>query len=161
MLSLYDLVSERNLRIGPFERTIVIGYYDGPTEAFACVAGRAVYVRMIAWDEQQDLRCYAIAEIEKMGFGEIEKAFSILGPPAWPDWIVKWVFSDKKDEEQLAAFVATIRNAAQDIEFIMLGHGLSGRIKITKANGAVLHAIPARTENGEYTKVDDWLKYFC
>ena len=160
MSSFCDLIAWKNEKISPFQRNIVLGYYDAPTESISDISGRVVYIRMIAWDENQDLRCYAIDEISKISFSELEKAFSILGQPSYPDWILHWRFKDKKEEKKLAAVVAKVRKASIGTKWIMLGHSLSSKVKIRNVGKEMLKAIPPDVYDGHYSNIDEWLKYF-
>jgi len=48
---------------------VVLGYYDGPTEGIAeCPEGHVAVIRMLDWDDQQDIRIFAVTEIPEESF---------------------------------------------------------------------------------------------
>lgn len=51
----------------PFDRMLVTGYYDGPTDGFVeCRQCARVYgFRKLAWDRDQDVRIYALLPIDE------------------------------------------------------------------------------------------------
>ncbi len=58
-------VSQASANRSPLKRFLITGFYDGPTEGVAeCdLCGQAYAFRMLAWDEQQDVRVFALTPL--------------------------------------------------------------------------------------------------
>lgn len=59
-------IAQEGIIDSPFYRILATGYYDGPTEGFIeCSICKGTYVfRMLDWDDEQDMRIYAMALID-------------------------------------------------------------------------------------------------
>ena len=75
----------------PFGKMLVTGFYDGPTDGFVeCLrCGRAYAFRMLAWDEEQDVRVYGLAaldeslrsiRVEELRLPELDEPVTLVPP---------------------------------------------------------------------------------
>jgi hypothetical protein len=74
----------------PFDKLLVTGFYDGPTEGFAHSSDKVLYFfRLLDWDDGQDLRIFSIASLDSM---KLDDAVSVIGKDQalkWPVCIVQ------------------------------------------------------------------------
>lgn len=76
----------------PLNRMLIAGYYDGPTEGvIECRdCGQTYAFRMLAWDEHQDVRIFAVVPLAERfseirgaypGLAETDKDVLVIPPP--------------------------------------------------------------------------------
>ena len=72
----------------PIAQMIIVEWYDGPV-AGAAICGECnaeVAFKMVAWDENQTMRVYTLADLPKGQFEKLANVFAVAGPPTWPVW---------------------------------------------------------------------------
>lgn len=141
----------------PFQKNIVLGYYDGVTEAVAGVLGQAFYIKMLAWDANQDVRCYAVMELEHVPFSELEQMFTSFGLPCYPDWFPKLGFSDKQLEDDFRNRLHSVIEKKSAVRWVMLGENISGVVKIRKMAADITN--PMTQSQGD-SAIGEWVRYF-
>lgn len=72
----------------PLARIIVVEWHDGPvTGAAVCgECGAELAFRMAAWDDEQTMRVYTLADLPKGQFEKLLNIFGVAGQPNWPVW---------------------------------------------------------------------------
>ena len=72
----------------PLTRIIVVEWYDGPvTGAALCgECGAELVFRMVAWDDEQTMRVYTLADLPEGHFEKLSSVFAVAGPATWPVW---------------------------------------------------------------------------
>jgi hypothetical protein len=66
---------------------IVLEYYDGPMTGVGFLAdGSGIYFRLVAWDEEQWQRIFAVASVPEKYIQNIWDAFSTVEIPRKPIW---------------------------------------------------------------------------
>ena len=76
--------------ISPFARSIVLGYYDGPTHGVTkCSACGADYeFSLLAWDEGQDERVFEFWTMRRGAFARVESQAKAELRPEYPQWVI-------------------------------------------------------------------------
>ena len=108
---------------------IVLDYYDGATEGiFRSKKERVVrYFRMIAWDENQEKRLYAMHEGDSDPYRELVRILLRNGEdPSCAVWMPKWKFTEKSDEERANEIVEDLEKKLLDSRKLMLGFSFDG-----------------------------------
>ena len=78
-----------------FSRMLVLGYYDGPTEGIAeCREGHVAVLRMVDWDDRQDVRVFSVCELPSAPFNELERLVAETENPTWPVFLPRVPLSD-------------------------------------------------------------------
>jgi len=79
-------------------KTVVTGYYDGPTEGiidFGDNAG-AYCFKTVAFDFDREMRVLKLARVSSDQLESVLTTLSsFLGPPKWPFWVPIWTFNDE------------------------------------------------------------------
>jgi hypothetical protein len=116
----------------PFRRILATGYYDGPTDGLVeCATCSTLYqFQKLDWDDQQDMRIFALSPIPGHSFAELEVTRSGSEGPAWPIWVP----ADQVTQE-LALRVDAILDAASPAEFIVATENLLGIIDVWRPIG--------------------------
>ena len=72
----------------PFEKLLAVEYYDGPSAGIAFDAvGASVYFKLVAWDEDQWERIFAVTEIESERALQVWTCFENVETPRVPIWV--------------------------------------------------------------------------
>lgn len=72
----------------PFEKLLAVEYYDGPTAGIAFDSvGASVYFKLVAWDEDQWKRIFAVTEIERELALQVWTCFENVETPRVPIWV--------------------------------------------------------------------------
>src|SRR5882762_985473 len=72
----------------PFEKLLAVEYYDGPTAGIAFDAvGASVYFKLVAWDEDQWKRIFAVTEIKRELALQVWTCFENIETPRVPIWV--------------------------------------------------------------------------
>lgn len=82
----------------PFERLLALDVYDGPVHgiAFCRDTQQPVVFRMLAWDNQQTARVYALSPIPQEEAGALVNLLSRFEEPRWPEW---WLLNAMVEED--------------------------------------------------------------
>lgn len=85
---------EVDLGASSFGRTILTGYYDGPTAGFLeCQGCLGIYVfQLVDWDSEQEVRVFAMGRLPEKTFDElVAELCRFFGEARWPDWFLHWI----------------------------------------------------------------------
>jgi hypothetical protein len=73
----------------PFGRIISLGFYDGTTSGIAQCShcSRFYKYELVAWDSNQDVRIYSLADVPQESFDALVRLLSVVKGPTWPFWV--------------------------------------------------------------------------
>lgn len=124
-----QLGNHRQVR-SPFRKLIVLGFYDGATsgltECQACTRGYRF--ELVTWDDQQDVRIFALAPLTPGIFQGVAEICATLGElPGWPVWIPRFegeagrVASSRIDEVlgRLSSFELLVASEALERDLLV------------------------------------------
>jgi hypothetical protein len=110
----------------PFDRAIVLGWYDGPTEGLVrCGACHRVYrFKMLDWvDEDRGIRVYSLAPLPSDSMDLLVEALSPYRTPSWPMWAPLWKFPTEEDRIAVDRAVDDLMARAEAPEFVLTTPG--------------------------------------
>lgn len=75
----------------PSGKTIVVGWYDGPTSGFLQDADSLAErtFRLVSWNKSRSVRLFAIARLAIGSFARAVAALELYATPRWPVWVVR------------------------------------------------------------------------
>jgi hypothetical protein len=135
----------------PFDRAIVLGWYDGPTEGLVrCGACKRVYrfALLDSVDEDRGIRIYSFASLPADSMDGLVGLLSRYMTPSWPMWVPLWQFPTETDRITVDRAVDELIARAEAPEFIVTTPALLGEIGDVKAISA-----------GEAGQVHDWVSW--
>jgi hypothetical protein len=135
----------------PFDRAIVLGWYDGPTEGLVrCgTCGRIHrFERLDSVDEDRGVRLYSLAPLPADTMDRLVDMLAPFLPPSWPIWAPLWKFPTEDDRIAVDRAVDELMARTAAPECVIATTGLLDPISETKA-------VPA---NGA-GQIHDWLSW--
>src|SRR5690242_14601655 len=120
----------------PFDRAIVLGWYDGPTEGLVrCGAcGRNYQFELLqSVDEDRGIRLYSLAPIPA---DTLDRLVDVLLPymtPSWPMWTPLWKFPTEDERVAVEGSVDELLSKADTPRFAIVTPGLLDEIDDAKA----------------------------
>jgi hypothetical protein len=117
----------------PFDRLLAVEVYDGPTAGIVfCRDGKGALVfRLLAWDERQDLRAFALAPLAMSVAVELIALVSRLEPERWPEWWLKAPGVDSAVTHQIDEMLAR----SSEPEFLVITSSLLGTLEYCRGFG--------------------------
>jgi hypothetical protein len=135
----------------PFDRAIVLGWYDGPTDGLVrCGAcGRNYRFELLdSLDEDHGIRLYSLAPLPADTMDRLVDALSSFMTPSWPMWAPLWRFPTEDDRIAVERAVDEPMARAAPPEFVITTTGFLDEIGDIKA-------VPA----DEVGEVHDWVSW--
>jgi hypothetical protein len=135
----------------PFDRAIVLGWYDGPTEGLVrCGVCHRVYrfEMLDSVDEDRGIRVYNLAPLPADSMDLLVEALSPYATPSWPMWAPLWKFPTEDDRSAVDRAVDDLMARAKRPEFVVTTTGLLDEIGDVRSISA--------TEAGQ---VHDWVSW--
>jgi hypothetical protein len=120
----------------PFDRAIVLGWYDGPTEGLVrCGAcGRNHRFELLdSVDEDRGVRLYSLAPVPADTMDRLVEALAPFMTPSWPMWAPLWKFPTEVDRIAVDRAVDELIARADAPEFVVTTTGLLDEIDEIKA----------------------------
>jgi len=111
----------------PFDRAIVLGWYDGPTEGLVrCGACKRIFrfVALDSVDEDRGIRIYSLAPMPADSFERLIDALSPFMTPSWPMWVPRWEFPEEADRINIDRLVDDLIGRADAPELAITTPGL-------------------------------------
>jgi hypothetical protein len=147
----------------PFREDIVLGYYDGPTEGIVrCQkCGRVYHYVMVAWDEGQDVRVYALWALRLDLFSQVERLLVAEGPPRYPDWVVRGYGSISETQKRIGQLLDGTAKNASDAVYLVMGETPTGPIRMRSVDRPIREALEAHASQPDM--IDDirsWSSFF-
>jgi len=142
----------------PFNKVIVIGYYDGPIEGFGSRPDGCFYFRVIAWDAGQDLRLFALWQTSDDALALLEDRLKGGGESSrYPIWVPKWTFKSDEFQQEADDLVDSLRSGLKLKEFL-LGEGIGSELRsVVQFSEALEKRANTVASEGDIGSVDDWL----
>jgi hypothetical protein len=137
--------------LSPFDRAIVLGWYDGPTEGLVrCgTCGRSHRFELLdSVDEDRGVRLYRLAPVPADTMDRLDDALARFMAPSWPMWVPLWKFPTEDDHIAVDRAVDELMARAAAPEFVIATSDLLDEIVEIKA-------VPA-SATGE---VHDWISW--
>jgi hypothetical protein len=108
-------------RGSPFAEIIAIEFYDGPVSGLArCSSCRSVLqYKLLAWDERQEKRVFALAKMPSHAWDQIITLYS-YDQPRFPVWAPKWVELPKDELEKQENALLTVFRQREEWSWIAL-----------------------------------------
>ena len=109
--------------LGKPTRTIVLGYYDGPTDGVIQFGEQGPVFHFSMPDEEQQLASEAKTRVfllQPMPGDSIERITALLEPfvaSKWPMWCPKWKFPSPQIESEIDSRMDTILSEAGEAEW--------------------------------------------
>ena len=163
-----DLLRSRQRGVAPFSRGIILDWYDGPvTGALQCGAAPEVYAfHMVAWDDRQRSRIYALRRLPADAFARLLRALASAGEPRWP-WWAPMRFPSEADREQAWAGADEILEKAGNVEYIILSDDIFSSVERVRTVGdeeqpriqTLIRSSPSDADGYTYSEAtfDEWL----
>jgi hypothetical protein len=149
--------------ISPFRENIALGYYDGPTDGVVrCQRCASVYFyALVAWDEGQDIRIYALRALPVDVFAQLEQILAKNSPPKYPDWIPVWDAVIVAQQKRIDELLFTAADCFSEAVYLVMGESPTGLIRIRTIDRAIRRALIVRASQGN--RIDDlenWVGFF-
>jgi hypothetical protein len=144
-------LSRRSKGPSPFDRAIVLGWYDGPTEGLVrCGAcGRNYWFEMLdSVDEDRGIRLYSLAPLPADTMDRLVEVLSPFMTPSSPLWAPLWKFPTEDDRLAVERAIDELMARAAAPVLAITSAGLLDEIGDVKA-------IPAN----EAGAVHDWVSW--
>ena len=135
----------------PFDRAVVLGWYDGPTDGLVrCVACKRVYrfELLDSVDEDRGIRLYSLAPLPAESWDRLVDLLSPYTTPSWPMWVPLWKFPTEDDRAAVDRAVDDLIAQAKSPEFVVTTPGLLEEIDESKAVSA-----------SEAGQINDWVSW--
>jgi len=146
----------------PFDRNIVLGYYDGPTGGVVrCGAcGKGYKYDIVAWDATQEIRLYALCELAPGSFDAVEELLSATGTPRYPDWVILWSTPGDELRLEFETQVNTALSSAAQVAYLVLGTTPTSTIRVHRVNARIDELLKHRPlPNTRIDSLEDWKSY--
>jgi hypothetical protein len=120
----------------PFDRALVLGWYDGPAEGLVrCGAcGRVYRFELLdSVDEDRGIRLYSLAPVPTDTMDRLVDVLSPFMTPSWPMWAPLWKFPAEDDRIAVERAVDELMAKAAAPEFVITTTGLLDEIADVKA----------------------------
>jgi hypothetical protein len=111
----------------PFDRAIVLGWYDGPIEGFVrCSSCNRIFrfVMLDSLDEDREIRIYSLAPVANDSWDRLVTALSPFMAPNWPMWTPLWKFPTEADRIAVDRVVDELIAQADPPEYVVIAPGL-------------------------------------
>jgi hypothetical protein len=118
-------------RPSPFDRAVVLGWYDGPTDGLVrCGVCKRVYrfEMLDAVNEDDRIRGYSLAPLPTDSMDRFVDALSPFMKPHWPMWAPIWKFPTEDDRIRVDRAVDDLIAKACRPEFVVVTSGLLDEI---------------------------------
>jgi hypothetical protein len=119
---------------------LVFGYYDGPTHGVLEVGGTGEVYRFELIDDQQDLgKDVRLFELDPLPNDALNSLTSILSPyikPAWPYWVVRWMFPSPEVQADVEAQVDEVLRQAGPVVWRVTTTDLLGTLNLVEKVGS-------------------------
>lgn len=140
---------------------IAFDFYDGATEGIASSVkecGRC-YFKLIAWDQGQDKRLYAVTKIDVSKYDQL---FTLLTgsqePPSLLVWIPEWKFRDKKDEQEANNLIDSFQIDMCSSKLLVFGKDISDdSIRIIRIDNQVMGKVKKILRLGKPDDLSNWM----
>ncbi|MGP0069240.1 MAG: hypothetical protein ACLQGP_37275 [Isosphaeraceae bacterium] len=135
----------------PFDRVIVLGWYDGPTEGLVwCAACNRVYrfEMLDSVDEVRGIRVHSLSPMPAESMDRLVATLSAYMTPSWPMWAPIWKFPSKDARFIVDRAVDGLLAEAKAPEFVVTRPGLLEEIGEIRAISSV-----------EIGQIDDWVSW--
>jgi hypothetical protein len=143
---------------------IALDFYDGATEGFALSLGvhGPCYFKMLAWDDTQERRLFALAKIDG---ALIEELVTLLEPqervPSSRIWIPKWKFHQAGEEKRADDIVSSSQDRLRLSGSLVLGSAITdASAKEIEFDGEVARHVGQFLITTEPDRLSNWLSYF-
>jgi len=144
----------------PFERMVVLEFYDGPTSGLLqCAAcGAEYHFDMLDWDGDHEVRVFRLAALPAGSLDRFVSALAKVEEPHWPVWLV---FGRKRPSEKERDLVdgqlqAVLRQAAP-AELVVAWSGYGDRLLAAqKVPASELSGVPTWFSREEPEQARDW-----
>jgi hypothetical protein len=148
-----------------FAKVLGFEYFDGPMAGIGILPNRAAqYFKIVAWDEEHDVRLFAIIAISPEKADRVWSAFEAVEPPRLPGW-----YPQSMGHGDIGANVQTSIEAVRAdaecarVEKVVQSHDLTGMTMSVTINDSQAQAIRRMmsddrlVELGAATILDDFL----
>ncbi len=132
-------LAQTSRRSPPFDRAIVLGWYDGPTDGLVrCGACHRVYPfdMLDAVDEDRGIRVYRLAPLPTDSMARLIEVLSRFKAPSWPMWAPLWKFPTEADRVTADRAVNDLMAKADSPELVVTTTGLLNEILDVKVLSA-------------------------
>jgi hypothetical protein len=135
-------------------RTLVTGYYDGPTEGvidFGDDVGIYCF-KAVEFDFDREMRVLKLTRVfsERSEFESVLTTLSAsLGPPKWPVWVPIWEFSDESAKAVAESALDTLCATGETVLMVLTDD--------TTDKCYAIHKI----DEGSSSDVKHWLSFFA
>lgn len=157
-----DMCAQRSLNTEL--EIIALDFYDGATEGFALSLGvyGPCYFKMLAWDDNQEQRLFALAKIDG---ALIEELITLLEPqesvPSSRIWIPKWKFRKAGEEKRADEIVGSSQDRLRSSGSLILGFAITdASAKEIEFDDEVARHVSQFLIATEPDKLSNWLSYF-
>lgn len=139
-------------------RLTVVDYYDGATEGFIAIDGRARYFLVVAWDRGQNRRLYAATDIDPAELVRLEALLSQAGqPPSSKVWMPEWRFVDPADAAEAGEIVGRCKERLLEAGQLELGARPESAATLGSISLVPRADIRAATNSREIGDLEQWL----
>lgn len=135
----------------PFDRAIVLGWYDGPTEGLVrCGTCNRVdrFVMLDSVDEDREVRIFSMAPLPADSMDRLEEVLAPFLTPTWPMWVPLWRFPSESDRIRADRAVDALMVRGEAPEFVLTTSGLLDEISDVKV-----------VSGNEAGQVHDWVSW--
>jgi hypothetical protein len=135
----------------PFDRVVVLGWYDGPTDGLVRYGDckRIYRFEMLdSVDEDGMIRVYSLAPLPTDTMDRFVEALSPFMKPNWPIWAPIWKFPTEDDRIRVDRAVDDLIAKVGGPEFVVVTSGLLDEVLDVKPVGA-----------NEADQVHDWVSW--
>ncbi len=125
----------------PFDRAIVLGWYDGPSDGLIrCGACKRIFrfELLDSVDEDREIQIYSLAQLPADSMDRLVNALSPFMKPYWPMWAPLWKFPTEDDRIRVDRAVDDLIARACSPEVVVMTSGLLDEILDLKPVSAPL-----------------------
>lgn len=114
-------------------KVVATSYYDGATEGFVdgMQDDQVYFFKVVAWDENQDKRLYAMGQVERDVYSELlELLVKSQRVQLSSTWTPSWVFESEQSERRANEIVDAGKRSAIKAAIFAMGDDLTTANKV-------------------------------
>jgi hypothetical protein len=137
--------------LSPFDRAIMLGWHDGPTEGLVrCSTCNRIFrfVMLDSLDEDREIRIYSLAPLARDSWERLIIALSPFMAPIWPMWVPRWKFPSEADRIAVERVIDDLFTQADHPDFVVVTPALLDEIHEAKL-----------MSSSEAPQVHDWVSW--
>lgn len=140
---------------------IAFDFYDGATEGLVHSVKQysKCYFKLIAWDQSQDKRLYAVSEVDSLKYDKLlELLTQTQEKPSTPVWLLNWKFQSESDEREADNIIKSFQANLSSSKLLAFGEDIcDSSLKLMEIDNKVIDKVNKALELDKPDDLSNWL----